>query len=202
MTVSVVLDHLLISLGAWAAGVIFGGALGTLLALGARTWFASSSILRRLSTLMPWRTAVMSLLIVVWTPASAFVVGLGIASGMLNTGLVMFLLALPFTVSVLFERWYPSMFAVRLIAGLRTLATASLVVAAFVGFYDGTGIGWFMYNSLILLKFDLLFQEWLALATLVLITDISLGIVQLVVSNLAGKTQMLHSVNQTSQPAG
>ena len=193
MTVSVVFEHLLISLGAWVVGGALGGALGTLIALGVRTWFASASSLRKLSMLMPWRTVVMSLLIVVWTPASVLLVGLGPAAGMLSTGLVMFLFALSFTVSILLERWYPSAFAVRLIAGLRTLATASLVVAAFVGFYDGTGIGWYMSRSLMTLYFDVLLQEWLVLAALVLVTDVLLGIVQLAVSNSAGK--ILHFVD-------
>ena len=129
-------------------------------------------------------------------------VGLGPAAGMLDNALVMLLLALPFTASVLFEHWFSSPLAVRLIAGWRTLATASFVVTALVGYFDGAGIGWIMAGSLMRLHFDTFLQEWLILAVLVLITDLSLGIIQFAVSRSADKKQMPHSVTQQSQPTG
>jgi hypothetical protein len=57
-------------------------------------------------------------------------VGLGIVAGAVMVGLFVLLFALPFTVVALLEQWYPSPLAVRLIAGARTLATASVAVAA------------------------------------------------------------------------
>ena len=191
MTVSVVLEHLLISLGGWVVGVTVGGALGTLLALGARTLFTAAPHLRRLSMLMPGRTVVLNLLIVAWTPASVILMGLRPAAALLNIALVMFLFALPFSASLLFERWYPSLFAVRIIAGLRTLATISLVATVFWGNYHG--IGGYMSMSLDDLHFEGLFKGWLVLAGLILILDVLLGIVQLVVADRVRERQQLHS---------
>ena len=113
---------------------------------------------------------------------------------MLDTALVMLLLALPFTASVLFEQWYSSPLSVRFIAGVRTLATASFIVTAFVGYFDSVGIGWMLAKSLVRLEFATFLQEWLILAILVLITDLSLGVVQFVVSRSTAKKQMSYSV--------
>ncbi len=199
MTVSVVLEHLLTSLGAWLVGAIVGGALGLVIALRARALFTAAPPLHRLSMLIPGRTIVLSLLIIVWTPASILLVGLGPAADLFNTGFVIFLFTLSFTLSLLLGQWYPSSLAVRVLAGLRTLATVSLIVTIFVGNYSG--IGWHMFRSLMNLDYDLLFQEWLILAGLLLFLDVLLGIVQLIVADRLGKGQHLHSVARQSQPA-
>ncbi len=202
MTMSVILQHLLISLGGWAMGVTTGAALGILIALRIRALFTATPHLRRLSTLIPGRTLVLNLLIVPWTPASVLLVGLGLASVLFNTSLALFLFAATFTVSLLLERWWPSPFAVRVMAGLRTLATTSLVVAAIAGFYDGYGIGGDMGIALMTLRYEEFFQAWLILVVLVLILDVLLGIVQWVVTDRIEKGQQLQAVTQESQPAG
>ncbi len=202
MTISIVLEHLLISFGALAAGVTIGGTLGALIALRARTLFTAAPHLRRLSMLLPGRTVVLNLLIIPWTPASILLVGFGPASVWFNAILAMSLFALPFTMSLLFERWCPSPFAIRVITGLRTLTTTSLVVAAITGFNGAYGIGWYMSRSLMLLNYASLLQEWLVLAGLVLILDVLFGVVQLIVSDRITKGQQLHSATQQSQPAG
>jgi hypothetical protein len=189
MTVSIILEHLLVSLGAWAVGVIVGGGLGILIALKVRTLFIAAPHLRRFSMFIPWRTVVLNLLIIPWTPASIPLVGFGSASVWLNTSLAMFLFAMPFTTSLLLERWYPSPFAIRLMAGLRTLATASLVAAALAGLNGGYGIGWYMLQSLFALDYGSLLRECLILASVVLILDVLLGIVQLIVANRVGNGQ-------------
>jgi hypothetical protein len=64
MTVSVVLDTLLIALGAWLIGGTVGVALGILIARRVQTLFTATPHLRRLAILLPWRTTVLSLVIV------------------------------------------------------------------------------------------------------------------------------------------
>lgn len=191
MTTAIVVEHLLISLGGWLLGVTLGGALGALIAYGTRRLFSATPNLRRVSTLIPGRTVLLNLLIVAWTPASIMVMGLRPSAGLLNMSLVMALFTLPLMLSLLLERWYPSRFAVRVIAGLRTLATTSLVATIFWG--DSHGIGGYMSRSLNDLHVEGLFQGWLVLAILVLILDVSLGIVQLMVSDRLEVRQALHS---------
>src|SRR5512138_88609 len=191
MTMSVILQHLLISLGAWLVGTIVGVALGIVIAFRAHALFTMVPHLHRLSVLIPGRTIVLSLLIITWTPISVRLVGLGPAADLLNTGFVICLFALSFAVVSLLERWYPSSFAVHVMAGLRTLATVSLTISVFVGNYSG--IGWHMFRSLMNLDYDLLFQEWLVLAGFILLLDVLLGIVQLIVVDRIGKGQQLHS---------
>jgi hypothetical protein len=189
MTLSTVLEHLLISLAAWVVGGAVGGVLGFLIAIKVQTLFTAAPHLRRLSMLLPGRTVGLNLLIAAWTPASVFLVGLGPVSGLLDNSLVILLFTLPFTVSLFLERWYPSPFAIRVIAGLRTLATASIVATAFLGSDDAYGIGWNLWISIANLRYDEFLQVWLVLAVLILILDVLLGIVQLVVADHIEKRQ-------------
>ncbi len=199
---SVVLEHLLISLGTLVVGGTVGGVLGLLIALRVRVLFTAAPHLRRLSMLLPGRTIVLNLLILAWSPASVFLVGLGPASGLVDNSFVIFLFTLALVTSLFLERWCPSLFAVRVIAGLRTLATTSLIVAAFLGSDDAYGVGWSLWESLATLHYDEFFQVWLVLANLILILDVFLGIVQLVVADHIEKSQQLRSVTQQSQSAG
>ncbi len=190
---SIVLDHLLISLVGWFVGVIAGSAVGYLYAVAARALLTSSPNLRRWSTLIPWRTAVMGLLILTWTPNIVVRFGLGTIAGMVSTGLFIFLLSLPLTVTVLIEHWYPSLPAVRLVAGFRTLATASFVIAAGAGLFGGGGIGGFITQATNPLQSDLLLQAWLVVVVLILLADVLLGMAQMIVSNSTGAVQVQHA---------
>jgi hypothetical protein len=198
MTVSVVRDNLLIALGAWLIGSTVGVALGLLIARFARNLFTADPHLRRLSVLLPWRTVVLSVLIVTWTPVGVILIGLRPLLGLVNTGLDIFLLAFLLVVFLLFEQWYSSPFVVHVIAGLRTLATLSLAAAAFLS--DFFGIGWYMARSIVN-GLDEVFQYWLILVVLILVVDLGLGIIQLVVADHVENSQCLRSINQWSQSA-
>jgi hypothetical protein len=141
--------------------------------------------------LLPWRTVMLNLLIFTWTPASFILIGLRPLSGLVNTGLDISLFALLLAVSLLLDQGYSSNFAVRVIAGLRTLATTSLAAAAFLS--DFHGIGWRMSRSLVSGDYNEFFRNWLALAVLILILDIMLGIVQLAIANRIEKRPQVQS---------
>jgi hypothetical protein len=73
------------------------------------------------------------------TPFVAARVGLGPVAAGIAVGLFVFLFALPLTVVVRLEERYPALPLVRFIAGIRTLAAASVAVAAAVAPAVGGG---------------------------------------------------------------
>jgi ABC-type proline/glycine betaine transport system permease subunit len=96
-------------------------------------------------------------------------------------GLFVLLFALPFTVVALLEQWYPSPLAVRLIAGARTLATASVAVAA-VGppGVGGGGAGDLIFQQgMRLLDYAQMFRGFSTVVFIALMIDVLLGVLQL-----------------------
>jgi len=180
MDVFVVVEHLLISLVPWLAGVVLGGGLGYLCAILVRVLFSSFPDLSKPSMLLPWRAILMSLLLLVLSPASVAILGLGPMAGAVVVGLSMLLLAMPLTAAILLENWYPSSLSVRLVGGLRTLATASVVVAVGAGVFGGGGLGSSMMESVRLLQFGRALEGWLAILALAVLLDLLLGIPQLI----------------------
>jgi len=182
MNVSIFGEHLLISLVPWLAGVVVGGGLGYACALVARRLFSTLPGLRRASMLLPWRTIVVTLPLL--SPFVTILVGLGRVAGAVMVGLFVFLFALPFTVVALLEQWYPSPLVVRLIAGARTLATASVAVAAVGPPLAGSGgAGVLIFQQgMLLLDYPQMLKGFGIVVLLALMIDILLGILQLLFS--------------------
>jgi len=187
MNVSIFGEHLLISLVPWLAGVVVGGGLGYACALVARRLFSTLPGLRRASTLLPWRTVVVTLPLL--SPLVTVLIGLGRVAGAAMVGLFVFLFALPFTVVALLEQWYPSPLVVRLIAGARTLATASVAVAAVGPPLAGSGgAGVLIFQQgMLLLDYPQMLRGFAIVVLLALMIDILLGVLQLCYSPSALK---------------
>ena len=132
-----VVEHFLITCVPWLIGIILGGGLGVLFARVIHTFFSARPELHRPSVLLPWRTLVMALLMVACSPFIVVLMGLGAMTGGVMVGVSVFLLALAFTTATLVEHWHPSPLGVRLIAGARTLAIASTLIAVGTGFTGG-----------------------------------------------------------------
>jgi len=179
MNVSTFGQHLLISLVPWLAGAIVGGGLGYACALVARRLFSTFAGLRKASLLLPWRTVSVTLPLL--SPLVVIPVGLGIVAGAVMVGLFVLLFALPFTVVILLEQWYPSPLVVRFIARARTLATASVAVAA-VGppMAGGGGAGGLIFQQgMRLLDYAQMFRGFSMVVFLALTIDVLLGVLQL-----------------------
>jgi len=178
MNVSTFGEHLLISLVPWLAGAIVGGGLGYACALVARKLFSTFPGLRKASMLLPWRTVSVTLPLL--SPLVVIPVGLGIVAGAVMVGLFVSLFALPFTVVILLEQWYPSPPVVRLIAGARMLATASVAVAA-VGppGVGGGGAGVLIFGGMRLLDYAQMLRGFSIVVFLALTIDVLLGVLQL-----------------------
>jgi osmoprotectant transport system permease protein len=175
MDVSMVAEHVRISLVPWLIGVVLGGGLGTLGARLVHALLSSRPGLRKPSMLVPWRALLMSLLLLCLSPASVVIFGLGPGAGAVTVGLSTLLLAMPLTAAIVLEDRYPSPLAVRLVAGARTLGIAAVALAAAAGVFGGGGLGPFLIESMRLLQWGRAFQGWLALLMLALILDLLLG---------------------------
>ena len=196
MEISVVGEHLLISLVPWLAGVVVGGALGYACALVARSLFSTLPGLRRASILLPWRTVAVSLALVVLSPFVPVLVGLGTVAGATMVALFVLVFALPFTVVTLLEHWCPSPLAVRLIAGSRILATASVAVAAFTALVAGSGgAGALIYEGMRLLDHAQVLRGFSIVVVLALIVDILLGTLQLQFARTSTRAQPAQSAS-------
>jgi hypothetical protein len=189
MNVSTFGEHLLISLVPWLAGVVVGGGLGYVCALVARRLFSTFPGLRKASMLLPWRTVSVTLPLL--SPLVVIPVGLGIVAGAVMVGLFVLLFALPFTMAILLEQWYPSPLVVRFIARARTLATASVAVAA-IGppMAGGGGAGVLIFQQgMRLLDYAQMFRGFSTVVFLALMIDVLLGVLQLLFSRTSKSQQ-------------
>ena len=186
MNSTVLGEHLLISLVPWLVGVAIGGTLGYVCACMGRRLFSAFPPLRRLSMLLPWRTVAVTLPLL--SPLVVVLVAMGALAGVMMVGLFVFLFALPFTVVALLEQWYPSSLVVRLIARARTLATASVAVAAIGPPWVGSGsAGVLIFQGMRLLDYAQMLRGFYIVVLLALMIDVLLGALQLAFSRIPEK---------------
>ena len=82
------------------------------------------------------------------------------------------------------EHWHPSPLGVRLLAGARTLAVGSCLLAVGVGFVGAGGVGPSILEGMRLLRYDLLWRGVLVVLALALGLDLLLGLAQMAASYL------------------
>ena len=174
-------EHLAISLVPWFVAVLTGGSLGYLLAAVARWLYARIPGLRPASTLLPWRTAAMTLTVVALSPLIPAFIGLGTAAGATMVTLFAFAWIVPCTASTVLDHWYPSSLTWRLIGGFRTLAAASVAVATLTSTAAGSGgAGRLVYQEgLGLLDHPQVAKGFLVVVLLALVIDLLLGALQI-----------------------
>lgn len=201
---SKILEHLLISVIPLLAGIVLGGGLGVAGAFLVRLIFSALPWLHKLAILLPWRTLLVSLVLLTWSPFLVMRFGLGMITGAITVFLVISLVALVSTMALLIEHWYPSPLAVRFLSATRLLATTSGAIAVGVGFVSSSGLGSLMMRWIELLDYKLVWQGLLALAVLALVPDLLVGVAQLVVVSFmaGGKEKIERPVNQvlSAQP--
>lgn len=182
METSILGEHVLISLVPWLVGVVVGGSLGYICARVIHSLFSTLPGLRRPSTLLPWRTVVMTLPLL--SPLIPALIGLGVVAGATVVGLFVFIFALPFIAGTVLERWYPSTPDVRLVGDVRTLAVASVMVATLTPLVTGSGGAGVLifregYQSL---DYARMFRGFAVVVLLSLIGDLLLGALQFLLS--------------------
>lgn len=186
ISTAAIVAQVLITCIPWLVGVLAGGGLGVLCALGIRATFSARPRLRSPSVLLPWRSVVAALLMVAWSPFVVVLLGLGALAGGVMVGSSVTVLALAFTCATLVGHWHPSPLGVRLVAGARTLAVASGLIAVGVGLFGGGGVGRLVLEGLRLQRTDLMWDGLLVVLVLVLALDVLLGVAQVFAFRLRG----------------
>lgn len=172
-------QHLLLSLVPWLIGSTLGGVIGYGIALLIKILLVSFPGIRDPMVFAPWRTIIMTSLLLVYSPFMVAWVGLGNTATLLMVGFFVFLLALPTATGILFEKWYPTSIVVRLVAAARTLATSSIGIAVTAGIYSTGGLGPIMIEHMRLLEYSSVFSTLFIVAAITLMVDMLLGIPQL-----------------------
>ncbi len=96
MIISVIGQHLLISILPWLIGTVVGGGLGYACAIVARSVVSTHPGLRRAVMLLPWRTIAVTLtLVALLSPLTVEHFGLGLEAGQVSVGFFVFVFALP-----------------------------------------------------------------------------------------------------------
>ena len=181
MEVHILSEHLMISLLPWLVGVLVGGSLGYICARVIHSLFSTLPGLRRPSTLLPWRTAVMALPLL--SPLIPVLIGLGVIAGATAVGFLVSVFALPFIAGIVLEHWYPSTPDVRLAGGIRTLAVASVIVATLMPPVVGSGgAGVLIREGYQSLDYARTFGGLAIVVLLSLIVDLLLGALQFLLS--------------------
>lgn len=181
-----VVEYLLLSWIPWLIGVVAGGGLGALCALGIRAILSARPALHRPLVLLPWRTLVMGLLMAVWSPFIVSLLGIGpmITGGVMVGGSVC-ILAMAFMATMLVEHWHLSPLGARLIGGARTLGMASGLIGAGVGLLGGGGLGHIILEAARLEQYGIIWKRFLVVLVLALALDLAVGLAQYAVSDPA-----------------
>ena len=186
ISIAAVTAQVLITWIPWLIGIVVGGGLGALCGLGLRALFSASPALRRPLVLLPWRTFVMGLLMLVWSPLVVTILGIGPTTGGVMVGASMCLLATAFTATMLVEHWRPSPLGARFISVARTLAIVSGLIAVGVGLLGGGGLGYPILEAARLSRYGLMWKGLLVVLALALVIDLTLGLAQMIALQRSG----------------
>jgi ABC-type nitrate/sulfonate/bicarbonate transport system permease component len=178
MEMSTLTDHLLITLVAWIGGLTVGGGIGYLMASFVNPLMNAKPNARRIFALVPWRTLVFMLILLVWSPLLAIWLGLGNLTGIMMVGLTVSLLAWPMAMKARLNDWFPPKLRVRFISGSRSLLLFALLATLGAGFVGGGGFGFYLMQQVNLLEYGKLVEGFLLLGGVALIFDLILGIVE------------------------
>jgi ABC-type proline/glycine betaine transport system permease subunit len=122
---------------------------------------------------------VLGLLLALWSPFTFSLLGLGLFTGGITVAASVCLLALAFTASTLFGNWHAPSLGSQLVAGARTLAVASSLLAAGVGVLGGGGLGPAILTGARLMEYGLMWKGLLVMLVLALVCDVTFGLMQI-----------------------
>jgi len=180
MSIRNIFQHILLSLGPCLIGSALGGLTSYMLASWVKGWGSLENKNVSRLILFPWRTLILILLVIVFSPIFVIWIGLGNSTSFLMTTSFIFLLSLPMATSIFLNKWSSLSTTTHMISSIRTLATSSIVIAIWVSIYSGGGgLGSLMLKHMQLLEFNLWLSNWLVVVVITLVVDILLGILQL-----------------------
>jgi ABC-type proline/glycine betaine transport system permease subunit len=178
LEMSTFMDHLLIALVAWIGSLVLGGGVGYLMAHLLRRLMSAMPNNRRIIALVPWRTLLFILILILWSPFLPTRLGIGTQTGMVMVSLTISLVACPMTMSTFLDNWFPQTLHVRLMVVARALLFLALFATLGVGLIGGGGAGVYLIQQVNLLEYGKLLQGVLLLGGMALLLDLILGFVE------------------------
>ena len=180
MDISIVFDHLYISLIAWLGGIAIGGSIGYFFA---QIFFNTTSKpdIDWKIILFPWRSLIFILILLVWSPLLVIWLGLGNLTGIVMVGITLSLLALSMTMSTLFHKRFPVSIKSTLLSNTRTLLIIAIFATLGVGYVGAGGFGFYFYQLVNLLNYNQLIKGFILLGVIAIFLDLILGFIQYLV---------------------
>jgi len=178
MDIVIVFDHLFISLIAWVGGAVLGGIIG---------YFLSNLILKEnlfknwITFLIPWRSFLFVLILLVWSPYLVIWLGLGNLSGTVMVGLTLLFLSLASVMNSFFQIKAKFPIFITLLASFRSFLIISLFATLFVGYVGAGGFGFYLWHQLNLINYSKLIEGIIYLGGIVLAFDLIFGLIQYMV---------------------
>ena len=177
MDISVFADHFLISFAAWIGGLLIGGGIGYILFRPLENFIEPKPDKQQYLALIPWRTLIFTLFLVLWSPYLPIWFGLGTPTALIVMVLTISVLASPMTICILVENRFPSSLRVRLFGGARTLLFLAIFATLGVGLVGAGGAGSLFIELIRSMQYGKLVQGFLVLCGLCLLLDLLLGFV-------------------------
>lgn len=174
MEMSILTNHLLISVVAWIGALIIGGGVGNFVARVLKPLMTAKPATSRSMSLFPWRSIIFMLLLLVWSPILGIWLGLGNLTGIAIVGLSLSLLALPMMMKARLIYLLPTSFLERIVSLARTLLMIALFATLGVGYVGAGGFGFYLMQQMNLLEYGKLYQGFFVLGVTALILDLVL----------------------------
>ena len=165
----------------WILGVIVGGGLGYLLALGFRSLITSKPNFRRALFLLPWRTGAIALLLLASVPVLYIVIwGFGPKTDIIGIGTITMILMLCTIPSLLLDYWLPNTLRIRFVALMRSIATGSIVIANLFSLLGGSSgsMGQIALFHLRMMEKSMAIGYYMIAVVIVLVIDVLMGVLQ------------------------
>jgi hypothetical protein len=180
LSLSMILQHLEVSLIPWLIVMVVGGGLGYFFAILFRKWFQDHQRVLNLLVLLPWRSvAIWIALVVIYSPLMVWQFGLGTIAGSVAVGVALSSLMIPWITTTLVRSWYPLSTIGKILSIVRLSAILSIALPVFLNI----GMGYFISRG----SFDLEIQKmtlgYEVVGAMLLGTDIVLGIIQFALSD-------------------
>lgn len=181
MDISIVFDHLYISLIAWLGGIAIGCSVGYLFAQVFMKQASGKPYVDWKIILFPWRSLIFILILLVWSPLLVIWLGLGNLTGIVMVGITLSLLALSMTMNTLFHKRFPVNIKSVLLSNTRTLLIIAIFATLGVGYVGAGGFGFYFYQLVNLLNYNQLIKGFILLGVTTIFLDLILGFVQYLV---------------------
>jgi hypothetical protein len=177
MDMSVLADHLLISFSAWIGGLFIGGGIGYLLFCLLHRFIERKPDNQPYLTMIPWRTLILMLVLLLWSPYLPIQFGLGTPTALIVMLFTISLLACSAATSILMENRYPSSLRMRLFGGARTLLFIAVFATLGVGLVGAGGVGSLFVELIHSMEYGKLVQGSFLFWGICLVLDLLLGFV-------------------------